>query len=137
MSKNEGLPALEKLEKEEFIIDFKERDRLLLIADEKINAVRNEIVTSNLKKRVVRGRIKAECWDSMTEIGTSIKSFNPDTITSTTLEVTNYPIRHRHQDEITKTAKIRRLRGIQILVSNSLESKDKHDSEKTVNCYCS
>ena len=58
MLKNDNLPALEKLEKEEFIIDFKERDRLLLIADEKIHAVRHEIETSNLKKRVVRERIK-------------------------------------------------------------------------------
>jgi hypothetical protein len=136
MTKNETLPPLEKLEKEEFIIDFKERDRLLLIADEKINAVRDEIETSNLKKRVVRDRIKAECWDSMAEIGRSIKSFNPDTITSTTLEVTNYPIRNRDQDEISKIAKIRRLRGIQILVSNSLESKNK-DSEKIVHLYIS
>lgn len=58
MSKNEILPPLEKLEKEEFIVDFRERDRLLLIADEKIKAVRDEIDTSNLKKRVVRDRIK-------------------------------------------------------------------------------
>lgn len=135
MTKNESLPNLEKLEKEEFIIDFQERDRLLLLADEKIKAVRDEIETSNLQKRVIRGRIKAECWDSMIEIGRSIKSFYPDGITCRTLEVTNYPIRRRDQNEISKIAKIRRLRGIQLLVSHNLDSKNKHEAEKSVCCF--
>ena len=58
MTKNETLPLLEKLDKEEFTIDFRERDRLLSIADEKIRTVRNDIDTSNLKKRVIASRIK-------------------------------------------------------------------------------
>ena len=58
MQKNELLPAIEKLDREEFTIDFKERDRLLSIADGYINQVRTEIDTENLKKRVVRSRIK-------------------------------------------------------------------------------
>jgi hypothetical protein len=134
ISKNETLPVLEKLEKEEFIIDFKERERLLLMADEKIKRVRDEIETLNLKKRVIRGRIMTECWESMTEIGRSIKSFNPDAITSTILEVNNYPIRKRDQDDISKNAKIKRLRGIQLLVSNSLDSKNRHDLTVNHNC---
>lgn len=68
----------------------------------------------------------------MSEIGRSIKSFNPDTITCRTMEVTNYPIRLRSQEEIFKISKIRRLRGIQLLVSHRLEVKNKHDSEKSV-----
>lgn len=48
------------------------------------------------------------------------------------MEVTNYPIRLRTQDEISKIAKIRRLRGIQLLVSHGLDIKNKHDSENSV-----
>ena len=69
----------------------------------------------------------------MSEIGKSIKSFNPDTVTGKILEVTNYPLRKRNQEEIAKAAKVRRLRGIQLLVSHALENKTKSESE--VFCY--
>ena len=65
----------------------------------------------------------------MEEIGKSIKSFNADTITCKTLEVTNYPIRKRTKDEISRISKIRRIRGVQLLVSNAI---GKHEAEKTV-----
>ena len=58
MQKNESVPPLERLDREEFTIDFKERDRLLAIADERVKQVQTSIETENLKKRVIRNRIK-------------------------------------------------------------------------------
>ena len=58
MQKNDAVPALEKLDREEFTIDLKERDRLLSIADGFIDQVRTQIETENLKKKVIRSRIK-------------------------------------------------------------------------------
>ncbi len=58
METNDGLPEIEKIGKDEFVIDFTERDRLLLESESKIKQVRSEIEVDNLKKRVVRNRIK-------------------------------------------------------------------------------
>ncbi|KAJ3194324.1 Cilia- and flagella-associated protein 43 [Irineochytrium annulatum] len=117
IQKSETLPELERLNKEEFIIDFAERDRLLALADAKIKQVRTEIEEDNLKKRVIRNRIKQECWDSMEVIGQSIKSFRNDPVTTRIIEVTNYPIRKRAEEELDRVSKVKVLRKAQLIFS--------------------
>ncbi|ORY39430.1 WD40 repeat-like protein [Rhizoclosmatium globosum] len=87
MQRNETLNDLEKIPKADFILDFAERDRLWAESDARVKQVRKEIELENLKKRVIRNRIKAECWDSMEVIGASIKSFRPDPTTTKTIEL--------------------------------------------------
>ncbi|KAJ3329183.1 Cilia- and flagella-associated protein 43 [Blyttiomyces sp. JEL0837] len=123
MQKNEGLPDIEKLSKDDFIVDFAERDRLLADSDARINRIRSEIEEDNLKKRVIRNRLKKECWDSMEVIGQSIKSFRPDPVTTRVIEVTNYPIQKRSADELEQIEKVKLLRKVQIL----LQSANKHE----------
>ena len=65
----------------------------------------------------------------MEEIRKSIKSFNPDSVTGRILEVTNYPIPRKEKPQFLK---LRRLRGIQLIVSQALESKNRHDSDRQV-----
>lgn len=55
---NECLPSIEKIDLEEFVIDHEERDRLLAAADTSVLEVRQEIETENLKKIVIKDRIK-------------------------------------------------------------------------------
>ena len=119
MLKNETLPVLERLDKEEFVIDFKEREKLLAISAEKVNHIRNTIETENMKKRVIRNRIKNEFWDSMEVMGQSIKSFNVDPMIGRTLETTNYPLRKRSRSEKEDIEKIKRLRKVKLLVSRA------------------
>ncbi|KAI9330069.1 hypothetical protein BDR26DRAFT_825041 [Obelidium mucronatum] len=116
MQRNETLPDLEKIPKTDFILDFAERDRLMAEADARVKQVRREIELENLKKRVIRNRIKAECWDSMEVIGASIKSFRPDPTTTKIAEVTNFPIKKKTAQEIQRIEKVKILRKIQLHV---------------------
>ncbi|KAJ3016739.1 UNVERIFIED_CONTAM: Cilia- and flagella-associated protein 43, partial [Siphonaria sp. JEL0065] len=123
MQRNETLPELEKIPKSDFILDFAERDRLMAEADARVKQVRKEIELENLKKRVIRNRIKAECWDSMEVIGASIKSFRPDPTTTRIAEVTNFPIKKKSPQEIQRIEKVKILRKIQLHVE-AAEKKD-------------
>ena len=58
MRKNDALPEHEKIQKEDFVIDFSEKKRLLEESDKRIQSVRSEIELDNLKKRVICNRIK-------------------------------------------------------------------------------
>ncbi|RKO94661.1 hypothetical protein BDK51DRAFT_21951 [Blyttiomyces helicus] len=117
MEKNEILPEIERIDREEFVVDFDERSRLLSEADATIRKVRMGIEEENMKKRVIRNRIKRECWDSMEVIGQSIKSFHLDTVTSRLTEVTNYPLRNRTSKELEKVNRVILLRRIQLQVT--------------------
>ena len=101
ISANEQAPDLEKLDREEFILDMEEHDRLQAEKEELIRQVsfplpyllsfpipltlpslsviihsaqvREEIELSTLAKMYLREQIKRECWDSMTTKGKVIK----------------------------------------------------------------
>ncbi|KAJ3135363.1 Cilia- and flagella-associated protein 43 [Physocladia obscura] len=124
MEQNESVPDLEKMAKHEFILDFAERDRLNVEADAQVLAVRKEIELENLKKRVIKNRIKAECWDSMEVIGAVIKSFRPDPNTTRIIQVPNYPIKKKSVEEIKKIDKVKLLRKIQLHFDIASQRKD-------------
>nr|KAJ3422347.1 Cilia- and flagella-associated protein 43 [Polyrhizophydium stewartii] len=127
MEKNETVPQLEQIDREEFIVDFEERDRLISEADAKIRGIRREIEEENLKKHVIRNRLKKECWDSMEVVGQSIKSFNKETMTNRLTEAPNYPIRHRSKAQLRWVEKMKRLRRVQIAVHNATRKKSVHE----------
>lgn len=58
MQKNDTLPELERIDKEEFVVDFEQRDSLLSEADSRVLGVRREIEKGNLGRRVVWRRMK-------------------------------------------------------------------------------
>ncbi|KAJ3411976.1 Cilia- and flagella-associated protein 43 [Chytridiales sp. JEL 0842] len=122
MQQNETLPELEKVQKDEFVIDFAERDRLLAESDAMIKQIRTEIEVENLKKRVVRNRIKKECWDSMAEIGQSLKSFRESPVSNKILEVPNYPIRKRSPEELKRVELVKLLRRTNLLVQEAAKA---------------
>ncbi|KAJ3121663.1 Cilia- and flagella-associated protein 43 [Nowakowskiella sp. JEL0407] len=130
VQKNETLPEIEKVDREEFIVDFEERDRLLAKADAQIKSIRKVIEEENLKKRVLRNRIKKECWDSMEVCGQSIKSFHPDPLTGKLIDVTNFPQRKRSEIEISLINKIKVARKVQIMVAHMTKQLQK---KSTVN----
>ncbi|KAJ3037135.1 Cilia- and flagella-associated protein 43 [Rhizophlyctis rosea] len=125
MQKNDTLPDLERIDKEEFVIDFEQRDALLAEADARVHAVRKEIEKENAGKRVVRNRMKAEFWDSMEVVGQSVKSFHVDPVTTRVVEVANYPIRKRTQREVENVERIRLLRRSQMIVGAATKQTPK------------
>jgi hypothetical protein len=110
MNQNENAPALEKIDREEFIIDFYKRDCFIAEADAEILAIRKASMEECLKQRVIKARIQNECWASMEVVGQSVKSFKEIIPGQKMIEVTNYPVRARTKEETLKIQKIKRMR---------------------------
>ncbi|KAI8812738.1 hypothetical protein BJ742DRAFT_850017 [Cladochytrium replicatum] len=117
IQKNETLPEFEQLAKQDFIIDFEERDRLAAMTDARVRQIRESIEKENLKKRVIRDRIKRSFWDCMEVVGQSVKSFRPDPLTGNLMDVQNYSIRKRSSEELLEISKLKTLRKVQLAVA--------------------
>jgi hypothetical protein len=58
IQRNAMLPDMERIDKSEFIVNYEKRDSMIQESDLKVNEIRQEIALQNLKKRVIRNRIK-------------------------------------------------------------------------------
>lgn len=135
MEENENAPTLERIDREEFIIDFSKRDFLIAEADAELLAIRKSNMEENLKMRVIKNRIQNECWESMDVVGQSVKSFKENILTRKILEVTNYPIKKRTKEELYMAMKIKRLRAAEVKVQSAfqksgIEKGDDVENEK-------
>lgn len=72
ISTNEGLAEIEKLGRQEFILDTEDYQRMLMEEEKLIASVREEIEFSNLAAMFLKELIKKECWDSMQVKGRTI-----------------------------------------------------------------
>lgn len=70
---NENLPDIERLGRQEFILDTEDYQRMLGEEKQLINNVREEVEFSNLAAMFLKEQIKKECWDKMVVKGKSIK----------------------------------------------------------------
>lgn len=73
ISTNEQLPDMEKLSRQDFILDTEEHQRMLAEEEAQIQQVREEVEFSILATRYLRDQIKRECWDKMAVKGKTIK----------------------------------------------------------------
>ena len=65
MATNAELPDIERLERQEFILDTDEHQRIQAEEEQLIVKVREEIELASLSNMFLRDQIKVECWDSM------------------------------------------------------------------------
>ena len=70
---NEQLPEMEKLGRQEFILDTDEHQKLLLEQKDQLEKVREDIEFSILASKYLREQIKQECWDKMMVKGKTVK----------------------------------------------------------------
>lgn len=70
---NANLPDIEKLERQEFILDTDEHQRIQAEEEELIGQVREEIELASLANMFLRDQIKVECWDNMAVKGKVLK----------------------------------------------------------------
>jgi hypothetical protein len=68
MKRNSEVLELEKLDKEEFIIDFNAKERLITQSELLTKKVRTDIEEENMKKRVIRNRIKVRFIKSIASV---------------------------------------------------------------------
>ncbi|KAJ3149314.1 Cilia- and flagella-associated protein 43 [Geranomyces michiganensis] len=123
IAKNDALAPLERLDRDEFILDREERERLLAEAAGTVEGVRRSVEEEWLARRVVGNRIKQECWESMSTIGQSIVSFHADPLTGSLTTVTNYPIRRQQPEEIERVDRVIMLRRVQLAVNAATAKK--------------
>lgn len=121
--KNETVTKIEFIDKEEFVLDFYQRDQLLAKAELSVSAVLKDAQIVNLRNSIIRNRIKQECWDSMKVVGQSIKSFNIDPLTNRNFAVTNYPIRKTSTKEDELVSRIKTIRKTQLQISKDTAPK--------------
>ena len=70
---NADLPDIERLERQEFILDTEEYHRIQAEEEQLIERVREEIELGNLANMYLKEQIKGECWDSMAVKGKTLK----------------------------------------------------------------
>lgn len=73
INSNEELPEIEKLERQEFLLDTDDHQRMLTEEERLIEEVREEIELSNLAAMFMRDWIKTQCWDKMVVKGKLVK----------------------------------------------------------------
>jgi WD40 repeat protein len=127
ISKNEQVPSIEKLDRQDFVVDLREKSRLLEETEKQLEEIKQNQERENLKKRILKKRIKEQCWDSMSVIGQAVKSFKVDPMLGKKLEVYNYPIRRRSEAEISQINKIKRVRKIQLGVQQQFKKETEAD----------
>ncbi|CAM9692261.1 unnamed protein product, partial [Choristocarpus tenellus] len=65
ITRNESLPDMERMERDEFVVDVAGRDRKIAANEKEAESLRQTIQGQNLTKELIGARIKSDCWDSM------------------------------------------------------------------------
>ncbi|KAH6573720.1 hypothetical protein BASA61_002819 [Batrachochytrium salamandrivorans] len=131
IEKNDASPLLEQIDRDEFVVDLEERNRLISEADLALNAIRKVQEEKDLRQKVIHSRLKKEVWDSMETIGQSIEPFNVEAATNLFIKVSNYPIRKKDQSKIQLNDKIKRIRRIQMVVENATKKQPVQNENET------
>ncbi len=127
--KNEAVQDLEKLGREEFLVDRGRKERMLVERDQESVKLRKTAAKENLRAEVLKQRIKERTWDTMEIQSTGCRSLHTDQI------IFNFHIRKQSKEELelyNKLANVRRLeikdfierRAEEILVDKADISKE-------------
>lgn len=108
LSENERVTDLERLERDEFVIDVSRRDLVFDEGEKECEEIRNEADKTILRLQLLRDRVKAATWDTMEVPQKAIQSIQSDTL------IFNYPIRKRTGPEMRKLGQIENIRKIEI-----------------------
>ena len=109
LHKNEEAPDIEKLEREEFVIDVWRKEAMLKSRDEDCDNIRKEMNFENLKLELLKARIKEKTWDTMDSKLTVCTSIQSEDIT-----VHNFAVRAPEGEERERLNKLMNLRKIEL-----------------------
>lgn len=108
LNANEAAPELEKLDRDEFVLDLLEKEEMESQGQEKAEAMREEARRENLAKELLKERIRDKTWGSMLEQSRVIDSILKDDV------VYNYAIRKLNNKENRHLKQARALRLIEM-----------------------
>ncbi|CAK0892589.1 unnamed protein product [Prorocentrum cordatum] len=104
------------LERSEFCVDHEEAAKIAASTKERCDTLRAQIERENLARQLVRHRLIKEFWDPMAVKGCKICSLMPES----TLSVSNYPVRKETQEEQGIIQKLKVMRRVEQLESQTL-----------------
>jgi len=87
LDRNEKAPGLEKMTREEFVIDLAAKEKQEKKNEDDARFVRADIQNNDLSVDLVTERMKTECWDSMNVQGSEVHALKSGRI------LRNFPIR--------------------------------------------
>lgn len=108
LAENERVTDIEKLERDEFVIDVPRQSRVVNEGDKECEDIRREAEKTVLRLELLRDRVKKSTWDTMEEQQKAVKSIQNDTL------VFNYPIRKREEHEERRFNQIINMRKIDL-----------------------
>jgi hypothetical protein len=74
LSENEHVTDIERLERNEFVVDLQRQKQFIDEGDNVCNDIRKEAEKTNLKLELLRDRIVEQTWDKMEVPSTAMKS---------------------------------------------------------------
>jgi WD40 repeat protein len=118
---NEKAPELEKLDRDEFVLDLKAKQELEAEGLKAADELRRKAQKENMAQELLKERIKAKTWDSMEVQNKVVYCMNKDNM------VHNYTIRKRAPEE---TAKLRRACAFRLIeLREKIARGEKNESE--------
>uniref|UniRef100_A0A7S0Y3F9 Uncharacterized protein n=2 Tax=Hemiselmis andersenii TaxID=464988 RepID=A0A7S0Y3F9_HEMAN len=110
---NENAPEIERIPREEIVLDRELRDSIIKDGDQRVLATQTKIRRDNTVKDLMAKRIKELAWDSMSVHGAKLLSF------TTAQTVHNFPIRVPTEQEKLAIEKVRAMRRIEISMTKA------------------
>lgn len=89
LNDNETVTAIEKLERDEFVIDLAKQTQFIQEGDNVCDDIRKEAEKTNLKLEMLRERVIDSTWNKMDVNSTAMKSIQNDNL------LFNFSIRKR------------------------------------------
>ncbi|KRX02904.1 WD40-repeat-containing domain [Pseudocohnilembus persalinus] len=108
LNNNENAEELEKLKRDDFVIDIETRDQILKQGEIECEKIRENAQKENYKQEILHNRLLEKTWNTMK---THLKAING---LDTNIIVYNYHIRQRSEKELQQLKWIQNLRKIEL-----------------------
>jgi hypothetical protein len=135
LEENERVTDIERLDRDEFIIDEKRMENVVNEGVKESEEIRKEAEKTVLRLELLRERVMESTWNTMQTQQTAIKSIQGDTL------IFNYPVRKRLPQELRRLDQIKTMRVIELrekmkrLESQLRESLDEEEFTKLEEDY--
>ena len=108
LAENDRVTDIERLERDEFVIDVPRKDKVRGEGEKECEDIRKEAEKTVLRLELLRDRVKQSTWDTMEVQQKAVKSIQSDTL------VFNYPVRNREGPETRRLGQVVNMRKIEL-----------------------
>lgn len=126
LQENDSVTEIEKLERDDFVIDIEKRDHFEEQGENVCKEIRNQASKTILTLELLKERVKERTWNKMEVPSESVKSIQSDKL------IFNYSIRKREQQEQRRLTLIKQQRKIEI--RQKVERLEKKHREALEEC---